>query len=87
MFENQFLNEIWADRPAVDLKETCIFSHIFIWLHVCIFKKDRLLFVNKNRFLPYGIIYVRNVFFKCMHALDKNLVLMSAVSRFEFYTI
>lgn len=85
MFENQFLYEIWAD--PVDLKETCIFSHIFIWLHVCIFKKDRLLFVNKNRFLPYGIIYVRNVFFKCMHALDKNLVLMSAVSRFEFYTM
>lgn len=82
MFENQFLYEIWAD--PVDLKETCIFSHIFIWLHVCILKKDRLLFVNKNRFLPNGIIYVRNVFF--MHALDKNFV-MSAVSHFEFYTI
>lgn len=65
MFENQFLYEIWADHP-VDLKETCIFSHIFIWLHVCILKKDRLPFVNKNRFLPYGIIYVHNVFFKCM---------------------
>lgn len=64
MFENLFLYEIWVD--FVDLKEICIFSYIFIWLYVCIFKKDRLFFVNKNRFFFYGIIYVCNVFFKCM---------------------
>lgn len=82
MFENSFLYEIWVD--FVDLKEICIFSYIFIWLYVCIFKKDRLFFVNKNRFFFYGIIYVRNVFF--MYVLDKNFV-MFVVFRFEFYII